>query len=103
MRIKLSNGAELKQLTLNGTVFSAPYPLSADVFEYSLSEVQVFTNDDSTDPDDVIREAVLVFLNSTEESCEFALRARTPSERNLLTVRADIDYIAMLTGIRLED
>ena len=103
MKLVLSNGAVLDNLTLNGDEFTAEYAISPTTFQYNLAIVSVYENSEDETPAQVLRDAKLVYCRAiTENLTRFALIESSSLERSMYDLRADIDYIAMLTGITLE-
>ena len=96
--LTLSNGVELQNLTRNGNCFiSSDTELTARIFEYNLRQVTLSDGETQWQYQDL----ALVMLVHKETEVWFAFRELTTAELQMESLRADLDYIAMLTGITL--
>lgn len=99
--IRLSNGSVLEHCTLSGTTWHYPGALSSSVFEYNLSRVEIWPEEENPTTDIYTDMNLLFCIQQSEELTMFAMLPKTPQEIQAENMRADIDYIAMLTGITL--
>lgn len=96
--LTLSNGVELQNLTRNGDCFiSSDTKLTARIFEYNLRQVTLSDGENQWQYKDL----ALVMFEHKETEVWFAFRELTTMELQMESLRADLDYIAMLTGITL--
>ncbi len=107
--ITLSNGRVLTGLTLNGTVFRYGGHVEREDLAGGLRRV-VITRAGEPDAEAVNLEAdmsgeyecmTLGYYKSGEGFTEFQLNARDERSVEMLRLRADVDYMAMLSGVEL--
>ena len=98
-RIVLTDGTTLNNLTKNGDNFIANYNITSDIFDNNLSPVTIF--EDGLPEEHAHME--LVQLIEFENAMWFVLRDLTDRELKDLKFRADIDYIAMMTDVDIEE
>ena len=92
--ITLSDGTKLKDLSLNGNNFVSKTKVTEDLFAFNLSPVMI--NDEEHE------QMELVQIQEHEDGYYIVLRDVTDAEIAAAKVRADIEYIAMMTGVELE-
>lgn len=96
--LTLSNGVELQNLTRNGSCFiSQDLDLDEKIFEYNLRQVTLAEGENQWH----YRDLVLVMFERKENEVWFSFREMSAIELKLEALRADLDYVAMLTGITL--
>lgn len=96
-RIVLSNGSEISGLRMNGNNFVSDSPIDATIFESALSPVTIY---EGLIP--VVHDHMeLVQVTKIGNEDWFVLRDIPKSELNTIQVRADIDFIAMMTDVEL--
>lgn len=95
--ITLSDGTVIGNLIMNGNNFVSEVPLSADIFEGKLSRVTI--SDGETEKE----YGPMKFYEtaSPDGKYYFILTEISESEIKALKIRADIDYIAMMSDIEL--
>lgn len=94
-KITLADGTEISNLTLNGNNFISQEPISESIFDGNLSEVVI--NDGEHDEAHTNME--LIQITQMGDEYWFVL-ADIPKERlERDQMRADIDYIAMMTDV----
>lgn len=96
--LTLSNGIELQNLTRNGSCFiSTDMDLTERVFEYNLRQVTLSDGESQWN----YRDLVLVMFEKKDTEVWFSFRELSSMELQMEALRADLDYVAMLTGITL--
>ena len=101
-QITLSDGTVLSNLRLNGNNFISDSEVTADTFAGKLGRVTIVDPQGNTD----IRtnmELVQVTTYDSEEGFHFILREIPEDEMNALKLRSDVDYIAAMADIDLEE
>lgn len=98
--VELSNGVKIENLELNGNNFISASEITAEMFAGGLSEVHI-SGDKGTSY--TINHAKLIQIIELDGKWWFIL-AETPAEELLFEkISSDIDYIAMMTDIDLEE
>lgn len=98
--VELSNGTIISNLGLNGNNFISDTKITAETFAGGLSEVYI-SGDKGTDY--TISHAKLIQIIELDSKWWFIL-AETPAEELLFEkISSDIDYIAMMTDVVLEE
>ena len=95
--VTLADGTELTNLTLNGNNFISETAIGAAVFEDNCSPVVI--SDGETEETHEHMELVQVTVYGGDYW--FVLRDIPQEELEKIQTRADIEYIAMMTGIEL--
>ena len=95
VKIILSDGTTINNLTKNGDNFISQQSISQEVFEFNLSPVTII-DDDISEVHDHMR---LVQLIQHNNEYWFILEDMTDQQLLDEKLRADIDYIAMMTDI----
>ena len=101
--VTLADGTQLGGLELNGNNFISKEEVTADTFSGKLSKV-VIEGDADVDEAGLIGEHTnmeLVQVQQYGSEYWFILRDIPAAELERLQERADIDYIAMMTGVAL--
>lgn len=99
-KVALSDGTQLDQLRLNGNNFISTAKVTDATFAGKLSEVTI------TDPNGVqmVHEHMaLVQISQCDGAYWFILRDLAPEERTAAKMAADIEYIAMMANVNLEE
>ncbi len=102
----LSNGKSFSGLDGAGDYFKSKSPVSAEDFSGNLGRVIVSASGGEQDTSSPLMPGTyedLELFNMFEALGEwyFCLRAKDTTERDALKDRADIEYIAMMTGVEL--
>jgi len=95
IKIILTNGTTLNNLSKNGDNFIANYLITPDVFENNLSPVTIIEDNETTKHDRMALEQLI--QNGNE--MWFVLRDLTRQEILDEKLRSDIDYIAMMADV----
>ena len=98
--IELSNGAEIENLELNGNNFISDTEIAAEMFDGGLSEVRIIGNKGTNY---TISHAKLIQIMELDGKWWFILAEMTAEELQFEKQRSDIDYIAMMTDVDLEE
>lgn len=96
-RIVLADGTEINDLRLNGNNFVSDDPIDETIFEGNLSPVTIYHG---LVPE-VHEHMELVQVTQMHREYWFILRDITPEELAAMQVRADIDFLAMMTDVEL--
>lgn len=94
--ITLSDGTKLRDLSLNGNNFiSKTRVITEDIFDFNLSPVMI--------GDEEHEQMALVQIQEHEDGYYFILRDLSQAEKAEAKMKSDIEYIAMVSGIELEE
>lgn len=96
-RIVLADGQEIKNLRMNGNNFVSETPIDKSIFEGNLSTVTIYENN----VPEVHEHMALVQLIQMFGQYWFILRDMTQKELDEIQLRADVDFIAMMSDIEL--
>lgn len=97
IKITLTDGTVLSNLSKNGDNFIASYSISPDVFENNLSPVTIVEDNETSIHDHMVLEQLVQNGNAIW----FVLRDLTRQELLYDQLRADIDYIAMMADVEV--
>lgn len=104
-RVKLSNGNVLSGLELNGSAFDTKEAISRETFSGGLREVKIEAYNLSEGEYPMIEGTfegmTLGYIGRHGDTTSFVLQARDPVERRYEQLRADVDYLALVTGEEL--
>lgn len=95
--IILADGTTINGLARNGTNYISENPLNAAVFDGNCSPLQIAGDDISVR----YEYAELVHFRQEVDGCYIAFREISEEEIRNAKLRADIDYIAMMTDTDL--
>ncbi len=95
--LTLSDGTVLENIRCNGNNFISAVPLSEGDFSNRLARVTIRCGD----YEETLENAALVRLFECEGAWWFILRERSEQELRQLRMSADLDYLAMMTGVEL--
>ena len=96
--IVLSDGTKLINLGLNGNNFISDVEITEDVFDGKLQEVTISDGEEVQ----TYHNMELIQIQKYNGEWRFILREIPEEELKARRLRADIEYIAMMTGIELE-
>ena len=103
--IRLSNGKELTGLHLNGSAFETEEDMKFEDIVGGLRHVVIEqTEAEEWKPEDVAGEydnMMVGYIGRHGGVTQLVLNAADEEEQERLKVRADIDYIAIMTGVEL--
>lgn len=98
--ITLSDGTIIDNLTVNGDNFISTIELTPEMFFNKLSPVTIETEELGS----VIHEHMdLVQITHPDDNWWFVLRDLTDFELQQIKIRSDVDFIAMMTDVDLDD
>lgn len=97
--ITLADGTILEGLTLNGNNYISSTSITESVFDGNLSKVTISDGEH----EEIHEDMALVQINKVGTSYWFILRDLTVREIAETRIHADIEYIAMMTNIDLEE
>ena len=95
--IILADGSSIKDLRLNGNNFISKAKLTPEIFEGKLTRVIIF--DGSVE--EVHTNMELVQITKVEKEYWFVLRDISEEELIWAKIRADIDYLSMMTNVEI--
>ena len=96
--ITLDDGTKLTNIKLSGNNYISENEISTDTFNGKLSTVIISDGYSTT----TLKDPELVQVVHYSNGYYFILRERNPEEVRQEKVRADIDYIALMSNIELE-
>lgn len=97
-KITLSDGKVIENLKMNGNNFISKDEILEDIFIGNLSSVSI------EDSDGIVEnhtDMQLVQVKQYGNEYWFILRDLTEDELTKITQRADLEYVAMMTGVEL--
>lgn len=95
--VTLADGTVFQNLVLNGNNFISTAPVSAESFVNNCSPVNIFDGE----TEEVHENMELIQVRELDNHWWFVLRDITEEELKQISLRADIEYIAMMTGVEL--
>lgn len=98
-KITLSDGTKLENLRLNGNNFISEAEITEDDFRGKLSKVTVEGKDFKQEYNNM----ELVQIAHYEDGYYFVLREIPQEELDKLKMQSDIEYIAMMSNIDMEE
>ena len=98
-KITLSDGTKLENLGLNGNNFISEAKITEDDFKGKLSKVTVEGKDFKQEYNNM----ELVQIAHYEDGYYFVLREISQEELDKLKMQSDIEYIAMMSDIDMEE
>lgn len=99
-KITLANGTQLKDLRQNGNNFVSETEITADVFNGNLSKVVIEDEEGNVQEYEHME---LVQIVHYEDGYYFILRELSKEELERIKTQADIEYLAMMSDIDLEE
>ena len=101
-RVKLNNGKVLSGLELNGTAFDTKEAISRETFSGGLREVKIeaYNLSDGEFPmiEGTFEGMTLGYFGRHGDTTSFVLNAPDPELRRYEQLRADVDYLELLSG-----
>ena len=95
--ITLADGTVIGDLKLNGNNYISTQEIKEDVFADNLYTVTIYDGEN----EETHTNMELIQLKKYENEYWFILRDIPPNELKQLKLQADLEYIAMMTGIKL--
>lgn len=102
-KITLSDGTQLKNLGLSGNNFISETEITEDMFTGKLSRVIVEGQEDGQDVRNEYEHMELVQIVHYEDGYYFVLRELSQQELKEIKMQGDIEYLAMMSDIDLEE
>ncbi len=98
-KITLSDGTQLENLRVNGNNFVSATKITENTFKGKLSKVKI----ESENFNQEYSNMELVQITHYDDGYYFILRKISQEELDKLKTKADIEYLAMMTDIDLEE
>ena len=102
-KITLSDGTQLKNLRLNGNNFVSETEITKEQFDGKLSKVVVEGIEEGQEVIQEYKHVQLVQIAHYEDGYYFVLRELSKDELDKIKTQADIEYLAMMTDVDLEE
>ena len=102
-KITLSDGTQLENLGMNGNNFISEEEITEDTFRGKLSEVIVEGIEDGHNVKQEYQHMELVQIVHYEDGYHFVLRELSQQELKDIKIQGDIEYLAMMTDVDLEE
>ena len=102
-KIILSDGTQLNNLKLNGNNFVSEMEVTEDTFKGKLSKVTIETTKDGQEITKEYEHMELVQVVHYEDGYYFVLRELSATELKEIKMQSDIEYLAMMADIDLEE
>lgn len=100
-KITLADGTQLKNLKLNGNNYISKTEITEDDFKGKLSKITIENETDKTSEE--LEHMELVQIVHYEDGYYFVLRQLSTDEIDKIKTKADIEYLAMMTDVDLEE
>lgn len=100
-KITLADGTQLKNLKLNGNNYISKTEITEDDFKGKLSKITIENETDKTSEE--LEHMELVQIVYYEDGYYFVLRQLSADEIDKIKTKADIEYLAMMTDVDLEE
>lgn len=98
-KITLSDGTQLENLRLSGNNYISKKEITENDFKGKLSKVLIEGNDEKQEYTNM----ELVQIVKYDDGYYFVLRELSEDELNKIKTKSDIEYIAMMTDVDLEE
>ncbi|MCI9038673.1 MAG: hypothetical protein HFJ29_02145 [Clostridia bacterium] len=102
-KITLSDGTQLTDLRLNGNNFVSETEITEDIFKGKLSKVKFEGEVNGNTFNQECNQMELVQVAHYEDGYYFVLREVSQEELEKMKTRADIEYLAMMADIDMEE
>ncbi|MCI9000067.1 MAG: hypothetical protein HFJ26_03880 [Clostridia bacterium] len=102
-KITLSDGTKIENLRLNGNNYISEAKLTEDDFKGKLSKVTIEGSEDGQEIKKEYEHMELVQIVHYEDGYYFILRELSAAELKEIKMQSDIEYLAMMTDIDLEE
>ena len=102
-KITLSDGTQLTDLRLNGNNFVSEAEVTEDTFKGKLSKVNFEGKVNGKAFSQECNQMELVQIAHYKDGYYFVLREITQEELEKIKTRADIEYLAMMSNIDMEE
>ena len=103
-KITLADGTKLENLSLNGNNFVSENEITEDIFEGNLLKVKIEgINDEGQEIIEEHNHMELVQIAHYKDGYYFVLRDISEAELEKLKMQSDIEYLAMMSDIDLEE
>lgn len=102
-KITLSDGTTIENLELNGNNFVSEKEITADMFTDKLSKVTIEGKENGQDVKQEYEHMELVQIVKYDDGYYFVLRELSADEIDKIKTKADIEYLAMMTDVELEE
>lgn len=102
-KITLADGTQLENLRLNGNNFISDTKITADIFSGNLSKVVIEGIEDGKETIQEYEHMELVQIVHYKDGYYFVLRELSKDELDKIKTQADIEYLAMMSDIDLEE
>ena len=100
-KITLADGTQFKNLKLNGNNYISKTKITEDDFKGKLSKVIIENETEKTSEE--FKHMELVQIVHYEDGYYFVLRELSADELDKIKTKADIEYLAMMTDVDLEE
>ena len=100
-KITLADGTQLKNLKLSGNNYISKVKITEDDFKRKLSKITIENETDKTS--EKLEHVELVQIVHYEDGYYFVLRQLSTDEIDKIKTKADIEYLAMMTDVDLEE
>lgn len=102
-KITLSDGTKIENLRLNGNNYISEAKLTEDDFKGKLSKVTIEGSEDGQEIKKEYEHMELVQIVHYKDGYYFILRELSAAELKEIKMQSDIEYLAMMTDIDLEE
>lgn len=97
--ITLSDGRQIKDLTMNGNTYVAPVNFDLSIFTNNLTRIEISDGETRSQYENM----QLTYFNHVGNQTWFVLGPVSELDLRIAKIRSNIDYIAMMTGTDILD
>ena len=102
-KITLSDGTKFENLKLSGNYYITQKEITEKDFKGKLSKVIIEETEDKKPTKNEYTHMELIQILHYEDGYYFALRELSQDEIDKITIQSNIEYLAMMTGVDLEE
>lgn len=102
-KITLSDGTKFENLKLSGNYYITQKEITEKDFKGKLSKVIIEEIEDKKTTKNEYTHMELIQILHYEDGYYFALRELSQDEIDKITIQSNIEYLAMMTGVDLEE
>jgi hypothetical protein len=102
-KITLSDGTKFENLKLSGNYYITQKEITEKDFKGKLSKVIIEETEDKKTTKNEYTHMELIQILHYEDGYYFALRELSQDEIDKITIQSNIEYLAMMTGVDLEE
>lgn len=102
-KVTLSDGTKFENLKVNGSYYITEKAITEKDFKGKLSKVIIEETENDKTVKTEYNHMELIQILHYEDGYYFALRELSQDEIDKITIQSNIEYLAMMTGVDLEE